>query len=348
MEINFKKIFTSILLVIFVLVVFAGSVFVYFVYWPFFADKNDPPVVVTVRWGASFGAVAKELHERGVVRSAEQLTLTAKLFKKTQKLRVGRFTLKKGSSNQAALWALLKGPQTFINLTLPDGYDSRRYAGLIQKYLEIDSSRVMTLVNDPAFLTSLGIDAPSLEGYLYPETYRLTYGLRVEKLLQLIVQQFKAQVPDSLRRGTHAGLSFHQTLTLASIIEGEAMMDDEMPIISSVYHNRLKLGMRLQADPTIQYILPDGPRRLLKRDLAVNSPYNTYLNSGLPPTPINNPSRKAILAALHPADTDFLFFVAIGNGRHTFSQSYQQHLTAKRSFDQVRKQVEQEKKAKQP
>jgi UPF0755 protein len=349
LKISFKKVISSILLVLFVLIVLLGGALVYLIYWPFFVPKNAPTVEVTVRWGATFSAVAEELQDRGVVRSAKELTLTANLFKKTQKLRVGRFTLKKGSSNHAALWALLEGPQTFINLTLPDGYDSRRYAGIIQKHLEIDSGRVITLVHDPSFVASLGIDTPSLEGYLYPETYRLTYGLRAEQLLQLLVQQFRAHVPDSLRWSSSAdGLNFNQILTLASIIEGEAMMDDEMPTISSVYHNRLKLGMRLQADPTIQYLLPDGPRRLLKRDLTIDSPYNTYLYSGLPPTPINNPGRNAILAALYPAETDFLFFVAIGNGRHTFSQNYQQHLTAKRSFDQVRKQVEQEKKAKQP
>jgi UPF0755 protein len=345
---SLKKIIFFIFLTLFVLSVLIGGALVYYIYWPFFVNQKAPTVEVTVRWGASFGVIADELQQRGVVRSAEKFKMTAKLFKKTQKLRVGRFTMRQGSSNHAALWALLEGPQTFINLTLPDGYDSRRYAGIIQKHLEIDSSRVIALVNNPVFVKSLGIDAPSLEGYLYPETYRLTFGLRTEQLLQLFVQQFKAHVPDSLRRGSSAdGLNFNEILTLASIIEGEAMMDDEMPTISSVYHNRLKLGMRLQADPTIQYLLPDGPRWLLKRDLTIDSPYNTYLYSGLPPTPINNPSRNAIWAALHPAETNFLFFVAIGNGRHTFSQNYQQHLMAKRSFDQVRKQVEKDKQSKQ-
>jgi UPF0755 protein len=346
--ISFKKVTLSILLALCLLVVLFGSALVYCVYWPFFAHKNAPSIEVTVHWGAAFSTVAEELQERGVIRSAKELTLTANIFKKTQKLRVGRFALRKGISNHAVLWALLEGPQTLINLTLPDGYDSRRYAGIIQKHLEIDSSRIMALVHDSSFVASLGIDAPSLEGYLYPETYRLTFGLRAEQILQLLVQQFRAHIPDSLRRGSSASLDFNQILTLASIIEGEAMVDDEMPTISSVYHNRLKLGMRLQADPTIQYLIPDGPRRLLKHDLTINSPYNTYLYSGLPPAPINNPGRNAILAALYPAETNFLFFVAIGNGRHTFSQNYQQHLMAKRSFDRVRKLVEQEKKVKQP
>ena len=340
-----KKIIFGLAVLLLLLMVIAGAAAVYVIYWPL-SPRSQATVEMTVRWGASLGSVAQELEAQGVVRSADQFKLTAKLFGKTQKLRVGRFSLHKGSSNHQALWALLEGPQSFIDLTLPRGYDSRRFAGIIAAQLQLDSTRIMELVRDPAFIVAQGIDAPTLEGYLYPETYRLTFGMKEEQVLQMLVQQFKSQVPDSLMQGRHAsGLDFNNILTLASIIEGEAMFDDEMPVISSVYHNRLKLGMKLQADPTIQYLIPDGPRRLLLRDLRIDSPYNTYLYAGLPPTPINNPSVKAIRAALQPADTDYLFFVAVGNGRHTFSRTYGQHLNAKRRFDEVRRQVERERRA---
>lgn len=327
-------------------VLLIGAAFVYVLWWPPKCADSEH-VVVTIRWGTSLRSAAKQLQDEGVIRSAEQFRLAAKLLGKGNALRVGRFALRKGCSHYATLRALLYGPQQLVELTLPEGYDSRRFAGIIARSLDLDSTRIMQLVHDPAFIARLGIDAPSLEGFLYPETYHLTYGLREEQVLSILVDQFNKRIDGVLRREAEASpLGFYGCLILASIIEGEAIVEEEMPIISSVYHNRLRRGMRLQADPTIQYLLPDGPRRLLLKDLAIPSPYNTYLHSGLPPTPINNPSRKAFEAALRPADTDYLFFVAVGDGRHTFSKTYSGHLSAKRAFDEVRRQVEREKRKK--
>ena len=130
--------------------------------------------------------------------------------------------------------------------------------------------------------------------------------------------------------------TFHQVLTLASIIEGEAVLDHERSIVSALYHNRLRSRMRLQADPTIQYIIPDGPRRLFSADLEIESPFNTYIVWGLPPGPVNNPGLKSILAALYPAQVDYLYMVANGDGSHTFSRTMDEHLRAKRRFDRIR------------
>ena len=138
----------------------------------------------------------------------------------------------------------------------------------------------------------------------------------------------------------------HQILTLASIIEGEAILDNERPLISSLYHNRLKKGMRLQADPTIQYILDGPPRRLLIKHLEIDSPYNTYKYSGLPPGPINNPGKASILAAIFPAETNYLYMVAVGDGSHTFSTNLTDHNRAKEEFDKVRRKVAREKRNK--
>jgi UPF0755 protein len=135
------------------------------------------------------------------------------------------------------------------------------------------------------------------------------------------------------------GMTLHQVVTLASIIEGEAMVDAERPLISAVYHNRLRLHMPLQADPTIQYLVPGRGRRLLKSDLSIDSPYNTYLYPGLPPGPVNNPGMASIVAALHPAPVDYLYFVARGDGGHVFSRTLGEHLRAKARFDQVRRHV---------
>ena len=138
-------------------------------------------------------------------------------------------------------------------------------------------------------------------------------------------------------------LTQHQIVTLASIIEGEAIYDSERPIISAVYHNRLKRGMKLQADPTVQYIIKDGPRRLLNKDLKIKSLYNTYLYQGLPPGPINSPGLESLKAALYPEKNDFFYFVAKGDGYHTFSKNERDHERAKRAFQRVRRKVKKER-----
>ncbi len=341
-----KKIILIALLALLALALVVGSGFVYVIYFPF-SPQSDQNVDIYVKWGATFGGVAQDLHDKGVVRSVDQLVFTAELFDKTQSLRVGKFTLKRGMSNYAALQALIEGPQSYIKVTLPEGYDSRRYAAIVERQLDIDSTRFVALVHDSSFIQQFDISASSLEGYLYPETYQFTYGIRAQQIIGTFVNYFFDIVPDTLIEDAKAkGMNLNEVLTLASIIEGEAMVENEMPIISSVYHNRLQIGMRLQADPTIQYILPDGPRRLLRRDLKIDSPYNTYLYAGLPPGPISNPGIRAIRAAVYPADTDYLYFVATGDGTHSFSRTYDQHLNAKRRFDAVRRQVQQEQQQK--
>ena len=345
MIIPLKKILVLVLVIILVTVAITTGALAYIIYWPVFPSKSAEKVDILVRWGSSFSTVADQCQKAGIVRSAEQFITTAKLFKKTEKLRVGKFTLHHDMSNYHAMKALIEGPQTYINVTLPEGYDSRKFAQILEHHLDIDSAKFVSLVTDSFFIGEMGFNTNSLEGYLYPETYAFNYGLNAEQVAKTLVHQFKKSVPDSLITiAENRDYTFNDILTLASIIEGEAMVDEEMPIISSVYHNRLKRGMRLQADPTIQYIISDGPRRLLLRDLKIDSPYNTYKYSGLPPGPINNPSAKAIYSALFPIESDYLYFVANGDGTHSFSETYQQHLRAKQRFDQVRERVKRGKK----
>ena len=152
-------------------------------------------------------------------------------------------------------------------------------------------------------------------------------------MINTLLSEFWKQFDIKLQnRAIELGFTVHEVLTLASIIEGEAMLNDERAIISSVYHNRLKINMKLQADPTIQYIIPGPPKAVSTRDLKIKSPYNTYMNYGLPPGPINNPGLESIKAALYPADTNFLFFVAQGDGSHAFSTNEKDHEKAKRIY----------------
>jgi UPF0755 protein len=159
-----------------------------------------------------------------------------------------------------------------------------------------------------------------------------------------MIEHYQSQITTDLRkRMAELGMAEKEVLTLASIIEGEAIYNRERPIISGVYHDRLNMGMRLQADPTIQFIVEGAPRRLLNKDLKIKSPYNTYMNEGLPPGPINNPGIESIRAALYPAETDFLYFVAKGDGYHTFSTTEKQHNKAKRNFQKIRRNAKKQK-----
>lgn len=309
-------------------------------YWPFYYPGKREKIDVIVPWGAGFDQVTDTLKSREIICSKTMFKFAARILNETQNLRAGKFTLKKNMANKAVLDALVYGPQSYFKITLPEGYASRRYAGILSNELTLDSVKFMQLVYDTTFIQELEWEMPSLEGFLYPETYHFTYGVDEKQVIRTLVQQFKKTVPDSFwHAASEKGLTRREAVTLASIIEGEAMLDSEMPLIASVYHNRLNKGMRLQADPTIQYILPEGPRRLLKSDLRIDSPYNTYLYSGLPPGPINNPAVNAIRAAVYPAQTSYLYFVANGEGGHTFSKSLTQHLNAKRKFDQIRREL---------
>ncbi|RMD98798.1 MAG: endolytic transglycosylase MltG [Calditrichaeota bacterium] len=261
------------------------------------------------------------------------------------KLKHGKFLIPKRSNNVQIL-RLLKAGRPFEELiTIPEGVTSRKIASILHRRVNMDSVAFMQVVQDSAFAHQLGIEANSLEGYLFPNTYRFYWEIEPRVAARIMVEEFFRQLPDSAEvRARKMGFTLHQIVTLASIIEGEAVVDSERTIISAVYHNRLRKGILLQADPTIQFIIPDGPRRLLKADLQIDSPYNTYKYPGLPPGPINNPGKKSIEAALAPAEVPYLYFVARGDGSHVFSASYSQHRRAKRAFDRIRREVERKQK----
>ena len=338
-----KKILVSFAIAIVVTALIAGLVYGYIVYWPL--ESKGDKAAFKVKWGTSFQTATDSLYSQGFIRSKKEFKIAAELLKKTKKLKAGIFELTKGSSNSKILKDLIEGKQIFLSVTIPEGITSTKIASILQRKLELDSTRIISLVKDSTFISSMGVDAKSLEGYLYPETYNFTYGLTEKQIVGSFVRQFKSLYTDSLKlKSEKLGFTTNDVLALASIIEGEAMIDSEMVFISSVYHNRLKKGMRLQADPTIQYIIPDGPRRLLTRDLEIDSPYNTYKYTGLPPGPISNPGILAIKAAVNPADTDFIFFVADGKGGHIFAKTLKQHLRAKAKFDEIRREVAREKR----
>jgi UPF0755 protein len=293
---------------------------------------------VTLERGMHPRRLASELRARSVIADETAFRIAVKLTGASRHLQAGRYRFEGKINNYSVIRRIRLGITADVTVTLPEGSTARRVAGILAREFGVDSASCMEIMHNPEFCKTCGIEASSLEGYLYPDTYRFTANATAENMLRKMASRFNEVFSDSLRmRSTQMGFSVHQIVTLASIVEGEAVLDSERPVISAVYHNRLRNGMALQACPTIQYLLPEGPRRLLNRDLGIVSPYNTYLHTGLPPGPVNNPGRKSILAVLYPAPVGYLYMVANGDGSHTFSIDLEGHNSAKRRFNEVRK-----------
>jgi len=326
------------LLLLVISVVIGSGIWFYTVLYQSNPGSKGRAVTILILRGTSAQKIAALLKEKKIIRSPEKFLWAAKLHGARRDLKAGLYRLPLGESNSKLVQILRKGKITEIKVSLPEGIRSQKMASIFHQKIGVDSAAFMDLINDTSFVRELGVDANSLEGYLFPNTYFFPYGVDARIVLQTLVRHFWQAYADSLKKRTQQlGWTVHEVVTLASIIEGEAKIDRERPLISAVYHNRLKRGMLLQASPTIQFLIPDGPRRLLKKDLEINSPYNTYKYSGLPPGPINNPGMKSILAALYPAPVKYLYFVARGDGSHIFTYTLQQHLRAKRTLDRLRR-----------
>ncbi|MDZ7270010.1 MAG: endolytic transglycosylase MltG [candidate division KSB1 bacterium] len=307
---------------------------------PQFWRPAQPPHTVVIARGMSTTQIASLLMKEDVLSNRVAFLLAVKLLRAEGRLKAGKYQLSPQYAPVTIVNLLRRGKVTAERVTIPEGADSWTIASILSRTVQVDSAAFVRLMHDSTLMATLGLCAPSLEGYLYPNTYQFYWGVSPEAAIRAMVAEFRRQVGDTIEAQARAmGWSLHQVVTLASIIEGEAMLEEERPLISAVYHNRLRLRMPLQADPTVQYLVPGRGRRLLKSDLAIDSPYNTYLYPGLPPGPVNNPGMRSIVAALHPAPVDYLYFVARGDGGHVFSRTLREHLRAKAQFDQVRRRV---------
>ena len=295
-------------------------------------------VKVTIPKGASLNEVGITLKNNNIIHNKQSFQLAVKILGYEKDIPAGRFRIEKASTNYAIIDQLVNGKQLTKKVTIREGWTISMIAKELDEKLGIKTHFFEDATHNKNLLDKWGIQAKSFEGYLFPNTYQFNENELPSDIINVMVQEYKRNLSDEmLVQMNQIKMSEQEVLTLASIIEGEASYDKERAIISGVYHNRLKKVMRLQADPTIQYILEDGPRRLLNRDLKIVSPYNTYLNKGLPPGPINNPGIESINAALFPTESDYLYFVARGDGYHTFSKTEKEHNKAKRDFKKVRR-----------
>lgn len=306
-------------------------------FWP--QNDIETKIKVNIPKGSTLAQITDLLVENELVTNKKIFITTTRLMGYNDKIPAGIFAFKNTNNNYRIVKQLVSGTPEMIKVTLLEGWTVTQVTQAISESMNLSSEILSSLCYDKQFIFELGLEEESLEGYLFPDTYLFLESENDPKeILKQIVLVFKENFDENLRkRSDEIGLTVNEVITLASIIEGEAIFDNERAIIAAVYHNRLKERMRLQADPTIQYIIKDGPRRLSLSDLKIDSPYNTYLHGGLPPGPIGNPGRASILAALYPDDNDYLFFVARGDGYHTFTRTIDEHNQAKREFQKVRR-----------
>ena len=318
-----------------VIVSMVATLFVLFLFWP---QQNYSGIAkVTVKPGMSLMQLANEMKDNKLITNKNTFMWAVRIMGEERSIPIGTFHLNDLSNNYQIIQQLINGSPELKKITFLEGWTTQQFANQIALRLDINTDKILKIANGDKFLKKHTINGASLEGYLFPDTYLFDDNVTPEFILTTLVNEGKKFWTNSREdRASILGLTRHEIITLASIIEGEAIYDNERPMISAVYHNRLNRGMRLQADPTIQYIIDDGPRRLLNRDLRIKSPYNTYLHDGLPPGPINSPGKKSLLAALYPEKNDYLFFVAKGDGYHTFSKTEKEHNRAKQKLQKIR------------
>lgn len=296
---------------------------------------------VTVPIGASMRQAADSLEASGVIGSARAFSLYAKVKGRDRRIKAGTYILDRGSSWGTIIDALEAGRGIVLTVTIPEGWDLRTIVPAISNVMKISAPALDSAARDSALIRRLGIPTPTLEGYLFPETYLLPEGSAPLPIVRRLVAEFERRwKPEWNAQLERLGMTRHEVITLASIVEKEARVAAERPVISAVYHNRLKRGMLLQADPTVIYALGRHVTRVLYRDLEVKSPYNTYRNVGLPPGPIASPGAASIEAALFPADVPHLYFVAHPDGHHEFRATLREHNAAVRQMRALRRRAD--------
>ncbi len=302
---------------------------------------KEDAFILEIAPGMTAGDIAHMLHDKGIIRNVLYFNLVSEMLGYSKNFKAGRHVLSgvKSVHESARLFTQIPPSPPDIKVTIFEGLNIKETSSILASVTGIDSSDFVKLAVDKNVAIELGVDNDTLEGYLYPDTYFVRHDTKPIEVITRMIDRFNSVFNDSLKkRASELGMSINEVVALASIIETEAQLEEERPIISAVFHRRLQLGRPLEANPTIQYALGNR-RRVLKEDLDIDSPYNTYTNPGLPPGPIASPGKKSLIAALYPADTKYLYFMANGKGGHVFSKSLNEHNRAARQYKRMRKQL---------
>ena len=295
-----------------------------------FSNINLGEIAIKIEKGGNLSEITALLADNRIIEDRYGFRILSILSNKASKLSYGWYILKIYQDPRSVLSMLSKGQRMTVSVTIPPGFTVKQTLNFLAAKTDIDVEGVDSLLYDVEFIKALGINANSLEGYLFPDTYIFYRSENPKRVIKKMVSNLISILePDSKFRIDSRELSSHEILTIASLIEKEAMLEREKPIIASVIYNRLKKGMRLQIDATVLYALGYWKVRVYYKDLEVDSPYNTYKYRGLPPGPIANPGYQTILSATHPAKTDYLYYVATGRGDHIFTKTLKEHNKAK-------------------
>lgn len=318
------------------LFVFSAGLIFYNIHYSISAKSGDP-AEIRVEPGDSLTAVARKLREQKIIPNALFFSLWARLSGAEKKLHPGLYRFDSAVTPREVLERIVGGKGVFLTVTIPEGLTIKEIAELLDKMKIADRERFLAEAASPELLASLGLKDRGLEGYLFPSTYHFTPATPEREIIAAMAEQFRKTSQPLLMKGDDSGqLTPHEILTLASIIEKETGVEAERPLVSAVFHNRLKRQMPLQSDPTVIFGLKDFNGNLTRKDLADASPYNTYRINTLPPGPICNPSLSSIRAALHPADVPYLYFVSKNDGTHLFSETIEAHKQAVKLYQPVR------------
>ncbi len=304
--------------------------------WLNSSPKNVELYSLEIEPGMSAGRVAEKLEREGLIRSARFFRVLARFRGFDRQIHAGTHWVDGRKTTSGILAQLLSGGIRIVRITVPEGLVIDDIAELLAKALPFEPEEFVEACQDSELVATLAYPgAKTMEGYLFPDTYFFDVNAGVRETIGVMSRRFHNVFADSLvLRADSLRMSVHEIVTLASIIEKEAQVRSEQPIISQVFHKRLKIGYRLGADPTVKYAMGQANRRLSLRDIEVDSPYNTYKHRGLPPGPICSPGRGALHAALYPADTNYLYFVANWDGTHTFTKTLLDHNRAKKVSNQ--------------
>jgi len=302
------------------------GIIIYQLYIPL--DFDSPQIkVIEISKGMNAKGIARLLKEEKLIKNDLAFRVLAKVKGVENKLQAGEYELSSSLNLSRILSKIEKGEVLARPFTIPEGYNIRQITQILEEKDLAGKERFIALTEDAKFIPQFGIQTKSLEGYLFPETYRISKRMKEEEIIKLMISQFnKAVTEENRKRAEELGFTFHQIIILASIVEKETSAPEERALISAVFHNRLKARRPLQSDPTVIYALGEAFDGDLKKEhLRVDSPYNTYRYRGLPLGPIGNPGKEAIHAALYPADVDYLYFVSRNDGTHEFSSSLEEH-----------------------
>jgi UPF0755 protein len=299
--------------------------------------SEAPDVLFAVEPGQPLAAISRNLEAAGLVRRAKAVEVLARVRSLASELRSGEYRLNAAMTPTEILGRIARGQIETYPVVLPEGLRASEIGERLESAGLADASEFLAVVFDPAMPSELGVEGQSLEGYLFPETYRMPRGLPAKEVARVLVDQFRDEWRKVEPLAARHDFSMRDVVTLASIVEKETGSAEERPLIASVFHNRLDRNMRLESDPTTIYGIPNFDGNLRRRDLENgDNPYNTYRIQGLPPGPIANPGADSLRAVVDPAQSEYLYFVSKNDGTHTFSRTYREHVNAVNRYQRRR------------